>query len=133
MSLNRLSISIFNNRYRSMAILNPVDIFRRWCKLNFRTIWSQFKSWHFSERIGARRQYLWIFCYLLNGIGFNLDKHWSSSIQNITNFVTNNIKVWFFTHLTLSDLGKMDLIALQIASQIIQEGLHTFLMTSLLD
>ena len=63
-----------------MAILNIVDIFRRWCKLNFRTMWNQLKSCHFSKRIGARRQYLRIFCYLLNGIGFNLDKQ-SSSIQ----------------------------------------------------
>ena len=59
-----------------MAILNPVDIFRRWCKLNFRTMWKKFKSCNFSERIGARRQYLSVFSYLgINGIGFNLDKH----------------------------------------------------------
>ena len=134
MSLNRLSMQIFNTRYRGMVILNPVDIFRRWCKLNFRAMWSQFKSCHFSERIGARKQQLRIFCYLLNGIGFKLDKHYNLVLyKNITNFTTNNIKISFFTHLTLPDLGKMDLIALQIASRITQESLHTFLKTSLLD
>ena len=31
------------------AILNPVNIFRTWCKLNFRAMQGQFKSHHFSE------------------------------------------------------------------------------------
>ena len=65
----------------------------------------------------------WIYCYLLNGIAFDLDKHKSSYIQKITNFATNNFS--FFTHHTLSDLGKLDLITLPIASRIIQERLHT--------
>ena len=31
------------------AILNPVDVFRRWCKLSFRPMRDQVKSHHFSE------------------------------------------------------------------------------------
>ena len=31
------------------AILNPVDVFRRWCKLSFRPMRDQVKSRHFSE------------------------------------------------------------------------------------
>ena len=41
----------------SIAILNSVDIFRGWCKLNFGPMRGQVKSRHFSERIGARRKY----------------------------------------------------------------------------
>ena len=54
-----------------------------------------------------------MYCYLLNGTGFDLDKHRSSCIQKIANFATNNFR--FFAHHTLSDLGKLDLIALHIA------------------
>ena len=38
----------------STAILNPADIFG---KLNLGPMWGQVNSHHFSERIGARRQY----------------------------------------------------------------------------
>ena len=33
----------------STAILNPVNDFRRWCKLSFRPVPDQVKSRHFSE------------------------------------------------------------------------------------
>ena len=83
----------------SIAILNLVDIFRRWCKLSFR---------HFSEKIGARRPYFnflyklleiidqkqlgqlfwkpsYIYCYLLNGIGLDLDLHNIGLVQKVPN------------------------------------------------
>ena len=79
----------------STVIFNPVDIFHRWCKLNFGLMQSQVKSHRFSERIGVRRQYfnflhklrriiswkrlgqpfsklIWIYCNLLNGTGLDL-------------------------------------------------------------
>ena len=42
-----LPISCFGD---STAILNLVDIFRRWCKLSFRPMQGQVKSRHFSEK-----------------------------------------------------------------------------------
>ena len=48
-------------------------------------------------------------------------------IQNIPNNATNNINIWFLTHNTLSDQGKLDLIVLLIVYQIIQESRYTFL------
>ena len=48
-------------------------------------------------------------------LDFDLDKHKSSYIYKITNFATNKINFRFFTHHTLSDLGKLDLIALHMA------------------
>ena len=75
---------------------------------------------------------IWIYCYLLNGIEFDLDLHNSGSTREIPNFPTSNINIWFFTHHTLSDLIMLDLRVLQIASRISQERLHTFLMASLL-
>ena len=41
----------------SMVIFNSVDIFCRWCKLNFGPMWGQVKMPNFSERIALRRQY----------------------------------------------------------------------------
>ena len=94
----------------STAILNPQDVFRRWCKLRFRPMRDQVKSHHFSEQIGARRSYfhflykfigiisykqlrqlyrklIWIHCHLLNGIGLYLDLHNSSLVQKILNWL----------------------------------------------
>ena len=42
----------------STVILNPLDIFRRWWKLNFGPMKGQVKSRHFSEGIVESRQYL---------------------------------------------------------------------------
>ena len=100
-----LSISDFGV---STAMLNPADIFRRWCKLSFRPMRDQVKSRHFSEQTGARRPYfhflykyigittykqlgqlfwklIWIYCYLLNGIGLDLELHNSNLVQKIPN------------------------------------------------
>ena len=80
----------------STAILIPVDVFCRWCKLSFRPMRGQVKSHHFSEYRGAQRPYFhflykyiaiisykqlgplfwkltWIHCYLLNGIALDGD------------------------------------------------------------
>ena len=43
------------------------------------------------------------------------------------------MNIRFFTDQTLSDLRKLDLIALHIAERIIQGRHHTFLTTTLLD
>ena len=74
-----------------MAILNAIDISRRWCKLNFGALQGQVEPGHFPEKIDTRRQYfyvlykylgligrkqlwqpfwimIWIYYYLLNGI-----------------------------------------------------------------
>ena len=100
-----LPISCFGD---STAILNLVDIFRRWCKLSFRPMQGQVKSRHFSEKIGARRPYFnfsykfleiisqkqlgqlfwkpsYIYCYLLNGIGLDLDLHNIGLVQKVPN------------------------------------------------
>ena len=50
--------------------------------------------------------------------------------QNIPNVATNNINIWFLTHNASSDQGKLDLIVLLIAKQIIQESHHIFLKLS---
>ena len=73
---------------------------------------------------------IWIHYYLLNGTG--LDWHLNNSfwIQNIPNVATNNFEIWFLTHNVLSDQGKLDLIVLLIALQIIQEIHQTFLKLS---
>ena len=41
----------------SMGILNLMDIFRGWCKLNLGIVQGQVKSRHFSEWIGVNRQH----------------------------------------------------------------------------
>ena len=125
---------LINTRFWSTAILNPVKVSRRWCKLSCRPMREQVKSSHFSEWVRARRPYfqflykfigiisykqlgqlfwklIWIYCYLLNRIRLDLELHHS----NLTDFATNNSNVWFFKHHTLSDLEKLDLIVLQIA------------------
>ena len=108
----------------STAILNTIDISRRWCKLNFGPLRDRVKSRHFSERIEPRRQYfyssykflfiiidrkrlgqqfwmkIWIYCYLLNGIRLELDLDNFCWIQEIPNFATNNMNIWLFTHQT---------------------------------
>ena len=94
----------------STAILNPVDVFRRWYKLSFWPMRDQVKSRHFSEQTGARRPYfhflykyfriisykqrgqlfwklIWIYCYLLNGIGLDLELHNSNLVQKIPNWL----------------------------------------------
>ena len=94
----------------STAILNPVDIFHRWCKLSLRPMRDQVKSRHFSLQKGARRPYfhslykyigiisykqlgqlfwklIWIYCYLLNGIGLDLELHNSNLVQKIPNWL----------------------------------------------
>ena len=100
-----LPIPCFGN---SNAILNFVDIFRRWCKLSFRPMQGQVKSRHFSEQISARRPYFnflykfleiisqkqlgqlfwkpsYIYCYLLNRIGLDLDLHNIGLVQKVPN------------------------------------------------
>ena len=49
----------------STAILNLVDIFRRWCKLNFGPMRDQAKQPCFSERISVGRQYFHFLCKYL--------------------------------------------------------------------
>ena len=49
------------------VILNPADIFLRWCKLNFGPMQGQVKSRHFSERIDAKRNHF-NFLYKFPGI-----------------------------------------------------------------
>ena len=94
----------------STAILNPVDVFRRWYKLSFWPMRDQVKSRHFSEQTGAPRPYfhflykyfriisykqrgqlfwklIWIYCYLLNGIGLDLELHNSNLVQKIPNWL----------------------------------------------
>ena len=50
----------------SAAILNLVDIFSRWCELNFGLTPRQVKSRHFSERIGAWGQYSYKFLAIVS-------------------------------------------------------------------
>ena len=102
----------------STAILNPVNVFRRWYKLSFWPMRDQVKSRHFSEQTGARRPYfhflykyfriisykqrgqlfwklIWIYCYLLNGIGLDLsfiNLIWYK--KYLTDFGTNNSNVF---------------------------------------
>ena len=106
----------------STAILNIIDIYRKWCKLNFGPLWDQVKSRHFPERIDAMRQYfyflykflaiidrkrlgqpfsimIWICYYLLNRIRLGLDLDNSCWIRKIPNFATNNINILVF-HIT---------------------------------
>ena len=122
---------LINTRFWSTAILNPVKVSSRWCKLSCKPMREQVKSRHFSKWIGARRPYfqflykfigiisykqlgqlfwklIWIYCYLLN-ITLILYKKY------LTDIATNNSNVWFFKHQTLSELEKLDLIVLQIA------------------
>ena len=143
-----LSISDFGV---STAILNPMDVFRRWCKLSFRPMGGQVKSRHFSEQTGTRRSYFHFlykyigiisykqlgqlfwkliqsYCYLLDRLGLDLEFHNFNLVQKIP---TNNSNVWFFKHHKLSDLEKLNLILFQIAEQVIQESFHTFPMASL--
>ena len=71
----------------STTISNPVNIFCKWYKLNFGLTQGQVKSYHFYERIEAKRYtyfleklagndigqsfwiLIWIHYYLLNDIG----------------------------------------------------------------
>ena len=102
----------------SSAILNTIDIFRMWCKLNFRPLRGQVKSRHLLERIDARRQQfyfiqiswnnwakttwepfwimIWIYYYHLTGIILDLDLDNPSQIRKIPNFATNNINISVF-------------------------------------
>ena len=63
----------------STTILNSVDIFRRWCKLNFGPLQSQDKSHNFSERIEAKRQYFY-FLYIFLGIT-DWKRHWTTLLD----------------------------------------------------
>ena len=48
---------------------------------------------------------IWIYCYLSNGIGLDLELHNSNLVKKyLTDFATNNSNVWFSKHHTLSDL-----------------------------
>ena len=51
------------------AILNIIDISRKWCKLNFGPLRRLVKSRHFPERINARRQYFYFLWKFLGIIG----------------------------------------------------------------
>ena len=96
---------LINDFRVSTAILNLVDIFRRWCKLNFGPMRDQAKQPCFSERISVGRQYfhflckylgiicqkrlgkpfqklIWIYYYILSRIQLDLDLHNSSAIRN---------------------------------------------------
>ena len=99
----------------STTILNPVQIFCRWYKLNFGLLQGQVKFYHFYEWIESKRQYFYFLYkfigiigwkrhwttildtdldsfYLLNRIGFDWhlkDVFW---IKNIPSVATNNIK-----------------------------------------
>ena len=99
----------------STAILTIIDIFRRWCKLNFRPLPGLAKSGHFPKRIDARRQYfyfwykhlgifgrkwlaqpfpimIWIYYYLLNGIRLDLGLDNSSWIQKYLTMLGTTLK-----------------------------------------
>ena len=57
MYLNQLALALYKSILKSKvstAILNLVDIFRSWCKLNFRPLRGHVKSRCFTERIHAR-------------------------------------------------------------------------------
>ena len=51
----------------STAILNIIDISRKWCKFNFGPLWDQVKLCHFPGRIDARRQFFY-FLYKFFGM-----------------------------------------------------------------
>ena len=53
----------------SMAILDAIDISRRWCKLSFESLRGLVESCHFPERMGARRQYYYFLCKSIGMIG----------------------------------------------------------------
>ena len=99
-----------------MAIINTIEISRRWCKLNFAPLRGQVKSCHFPERIDRRRKYIyflykilgiihrkrlvqlfwimiWIYYCLLNKFRLDLDLDNSCWNKKIPNFATNNI--WY--------------------------------------
>ena len=60
----------------SRTILNPFDIFCRLYKLNFGLLQGQVKSYHFDERIEAKRQYFY-FSYIFLGI-IGWKGHWAT-------------------------------------------------------
>ena len=114
---DQLAISDFGV---SIAILNPVDIFRRWCKLKFGLLRGHIKSlhFHFTENIYAKRYYSYflyvflgitgykrqsskiliqIYYYPLKEVRLNLDLDNSCWIQKILNLLLKNISIWFFT------------------------------------
>ena len=104
----------------STAILNTRVISHRWCKLNFEPSWGQVKSRYFSERTGAWIHYfyflyifriicrkllwqrfrikIWIYYYLLNGIGLVLDLDKSCSIRKYLALLQTTLTFGFANH-----------------------------------
>ena len=64
----------------STAILDPLDVFRRWCKLSFRPMRDQVKSRNFSELMGAQKPY---FHFLYKFIGIISYKQLGNSFGNL--------------------------------------------------
>ena len=63
----------------STIILNSVDIFCRWYKLNFRLLQGQVKSYDFYERIEAKRQYFYFLYIFLETIGGK--RYWATVLD----------------------------------------------------
>ena len=100
---------LINTRFRSQHHhLKSRECFPQLVQVKLQTYAKQVKSRHFSEQIGARRPYfhffykfigiisykelgqlswklIWIYCYLLNGIGLDLQLHNSNLVQKIPN------------------------------------------------
>ena len=102
-------LSIIPNFRVNTDILNIIDIFYRWCKLNLGLLRGHVKSCHFPERIDTRRQYLWFFYKFLGIIG----RKWLGQPFRIMNWVyyylLNRIRLdldldnscWIWKYLTL--------------------------------
>ena len=63
----------------STTILNPVNIFCKWYKLNFGLTQGQVKSYHFYERIEVKRQYFYFLYIFLGEIGWK--RHWAAFLD----------------------------------------------------
>ena len=63
----------------STTILNPVDIFCDRCKLKLELLQCQVKSYHFSERIEVKRQYLYFLYSFLGKIHWK--RHWATLLD----------------------------------------------------
>ena len=63
----------------STTIFIPVNIFCRWYKLNFGLLQDQVKSYHFYERIEAKRQYFYFLYIFLGEIGWK--RHWAALLD----------------------------------------------------
>ena len=117
--LKRADDHLMNTQFRGQhRHLKSRGCFRQVVQVEPYTYARQIKSRHFSEQIDAQRPYfhflykfigiisdeqlgqlflklIWIYCYLLNGIGLDQDLHNSSLVKKIADFATNNSNVWF--------------------------------------